>query len=189
MGKSYKHIIIFALVLSFHSVAYSEDLTFRLVHPDHEKISNLPVGKVPIDQNIYEHFCVNGENYWIERTVQLDYTHIQKISVEMSIKNPNSPNWENVEISVNEIERSPSLMNPSMRGFTAVIQLNDKGQKALEDLTEKNTNRRLAAIFGRKILMAPLISEKISGNEVLIVGVSYDEIKGLIECANIKNSL
>jgi len=107
----------------------------------------------------------------------------------MSIKNPNSPNWENVEISVNEIERSPSLMNPSMRGFTAVIQLNDKGQKALEDLTEKNTNRRLAAIFGRKILMAPLISEKISGNEVLIVGVSYDEIKGLIECANIKNSL
>ena len=93
----------------------------------------------------------------------------------------NSENWKAVEVSLNEIANNKDLTNPSMQGFIAVIILNKTGQKKLERLTEKNLKRKLAIVLKDKLLMAPLIQDKISGNEVSVVGLNYYDVKNLKE--------
>jgi preprotein translocase subunit SecD len=120
-------------------------------------------------------------SYWVDRKIQLSSKDVKDVKIVMVEQEPNSGSWKTVEVSLKEIANNKDLTDPSIQGFTGVIILNKKGQKELERLTEKNIGRRLAIVLKDKLLMAPVIQEKITGNEVSVVGLNYNDVKSLKE--------
>ncbi len=76
------------------------------------------------------------------------------------------------------------------RGFTPPsykigIKFTQQGRDKLNKITSENLNRRLGVIVDGKLLMAPIIKEPISGDEISIQG-SFDteEMKTFVERIN-----
>jgi len=168
-------------ILPSNACSGNNALTFRLVHPDNDRLSQVSPAQPNIDKNQYELFVKDNISYWVDRNIQLNSKDVKSIKIVMMEQELNSENWKAVEVSLNEIANNKDLTNPSMQGFIAVIILNKTGQKKLERLTEKNLKRKLAIVLKDKLLMAPLIQDKISGNEVSVVGLNYYDVKNLKE--------
>ena len=183
MNQICRFLSFIVLLSILPSIAYSENntLTFRLVHSNNDKLSQLTPSQLKIEQNQYEYFVKDNVGYWVENIIQLSSKDVKDVKIEMMVWEPNSKNWKNVEVSLKEIANDKDYTNPTMHGFTAVIIFNKIGQKKFEHLTEKNIRRRIAIILNGKLLMAPLIQEKITGQDVSVVGLNYNEVKGLKE--------
>lgn len=173
-----------ALFFLTHSNAYSEDniLTFRLVHPDQDKLTQRS-SEVKIDKNQYDLFVKDNENYWIEKKVELDIKDIKAIIIKIWTRSY-SGKEEYVPITLEQIGRSPELRSPSMKAFTASLSFTKQGAIKIQNVTEKNIQRRLAVILNKRLLMAPRILDKISGDEIDIAGLSYDDVKNLTDAIN-----
>jgi preprotein translocase subunit SecD len=171
-----KNLFPLALFFLLLSNAYSEDkiLTFRLVHPDQDK-SHSPV---KIDKSQYKLFVKDKENYWVANKVELDSNDIKTIKIKIMTQSA-SGKEEYVEVSSKQIASTPELRSPSMKGYIATLFFTEEGAKKIENVTEKNIYRRLAVILNNRLLMAPRIQDKITGNEIDIVGLSYNDIENL----------
>lgn len=184
MNQTWKYLLVIALFLYFlpsNACAENNILTFRLVHPDNDKVAQMSPTQLKNNKKQYEHFVKDNVSYWVDRKIQLSSKEIKDVKIVMMEQEPNLGNWKTVEVSLKKIVNNKKLTDPSMQGFTAVIIINKKGQKKLERLTEKNIGRRLAIVLKDKLLMAPVIQDKIIGNEVSVAGLSYIEVKSLEE--------
>jgi preprotein translocase subunit SecD len=81
--------------------------------------------------------------------------------------------WKYIEVTP---ETFASLhFPPSSKPCLVDIYFNQQGRKKMANFTEKNIGRRLAIIFQGKLLMAPLIREKIDDEYVTVSSFSFDE--------------
>ncbi|HSB27402.1 MAG TPA: hypothetical protein VLE19_06100, partial [Pyrinomonadaceae bacterium] len=71
-----------------------------------------------------------------------------------------------------------------MNGFTASLFFTKQDAIKIQNVTEKNIHRKLAVILNKRLLMAPRIQDKISGDEIAIVGLSYADVKSLTDAIN-----
>jgi len=179
-----KYLFPFILFFIMLSNAYSEDtiLTFRLVHPDQDRLSQRSP-EVKIDKNQYELFVKDNENFWIDKKVELDIKDIKSIVIKIWTRSA-SGREEYLPITLEQIDRTPELRSPSMNAFTASLFFTKQGAKKIQNVTEKNINRRLAVILNKRLLIAPRILDKISGDEIAIAGLSYEDIKSLTGAIN-----
>lgn len=179
-----KCLITLALLFSTLSNAYSEDniLTFRLVHPDQDKLTQHSP-EVKIDKNKYELFVKDNENYWVDKKVELDVKDIKAIIIKIWTRS-NSREEEYLPITLEQIAKTPELRSPSMNAFTATLFFTKQGAIKIQTVTEKNINRRLAVILNKRLLMVPRIQDKISGDEIAIAGLSYNDVKSLSAAIN-----
>jgi len=167
------------------SNAYSENsiLTFRLVRPDQDNLTQ-PSSEVKIDKNQgYELFVKDIENIWIDKKVELDVKDIKSVIIRI-ITMSDSGEQEYLPITLAQIARSPDLKSPSMNAFSVLLTFTKEGETKIANVTEKNIHRRLAVIVNKRLLMAPRIQDKITGDEIAISGLTYDEIKSLSDAIN-----
>jgi len=184
MTQTWKYLLIIALFLGFlPSNACPENnlITFRLVHSDNDKVAQMSPTPLKINKKQYEDFVKDNVTYWVDRKIQLSSKEIKDVRIVMMEQEPNSEKWKTVEVSLKDIANNKDLTDPSMQGFTGVIVLTKTGQKKLEQVTEKNIGRRLAILLKDKLLMAPVIREKIIGDEVSVAGLNYNDAKSLEE--------
>jgi hypothetical protein len=179
-----KNLFPLALFFMTLSNAYSEDkiLTLRLVHPDQDKLTQRS-SEVKIDKNQYELFVKDNENIWIDKKVELDVKDIKAIIIKVWTRSY-SGKEEYEPITLEQIDRTPELTSPSMNAFTASLFFTKEGAIKIQNVTEKNINRRLAVILNKRLLIAPRILDKISGDEIAIAGLSYVDIKSLTGAIN-----
>ena len=71
-----------------------------------------------------------------------------------------------------------------MNAFTAALFFTKQGAIKIQNVTENNIHRRLAVILNKRLLMAPRIQDKISGDEIAIAGLSYEDVKSLTGAIN-----
>lgn len=180
MNRNYKSILFVILFICFSiSLAHSQEniLTFRLVHPENDMLSHLPQSDVKVDKTQYECFMKGHDNYWINKKVELDANDIKEAKIEMEMGPANLAGGRKVEIPPEGFSNID--LASYANAFDVEIYFNQRGQKKLEDVTEKNIGRSLAVIFEGKLLMAPIIHEKILDGKVVIVGLFYVEAKRL----------
>ena len=179
-----KYLFPLALFLMTISNAYSEDkiLTFRLVHPDQDKLAQRS-SEVKIDKNQYELFVKDNESIWIDKKVELDIKDIKAIIIKIWTRSY-SGKEEYEPITLEQIARTPELRSPSMNAFTAALFFTKQGAIKIQNVTENNIHRRLAVILNKRLLMAPRIQDKISGDEIAIAGLSYEDVKSLTGAIN-----
>jgi preprotein translocase subunit SecD len=154
MNKLYSILLAPILLMGiFLTNAISENaiLTFRLVHPDHDRIAFLQPSKVKIDKKDYEYFKLGNANYWVGKTIELDITDMKDAKLE--------------------------VLRPPL--YNVTIILNKKGQEKFSKLTANNKMRRLAIIFEGNLLTAPIIKEEITGDEVVVSGLYFDDAQKL----------
>jgi preprotein translocase subunit SecD len=154
------------------------DLTFRLVHPDHERLSMIPPSEADINERQYDLFVKDKVNYWVSKLVEVDTTDFK--GAKILLAEFDQYGKEKIsEVSSDELDNEYVFTNPSATGFGARLSLNTNGQKKMENLTENNIKGRLAIVFNGKLLMAPTIQEKISGEEISISGLTSDEARDI----------
>jgi tetratricopeptide (TPR) repeat protein len=168
-------IILNCLLLSI-SCSRESTLTFQLVYPEHDRLSNLPPAESKINQSQYQCFVVKNLNYWVNKKVELDLSDVKDAKFKVSMKYPYEEKWHEVEVSADPFSNEHNI---SGKGYTVIIYFNEKGHKKLAELTEKNIRRRLAIVIRGKLIMAPLIMEKISDAEISLVGITFDDAKQL----------
>jgi len=172
MTKLYA-ILLVPILLAGLSVtnSYSDDtiLTLRLVHPDHDRISFLQPSEVKIDKKDYEYFELEKKNYWVSKKIELDITDMK--DAKLQVITP--PSKKEIEALSKTHPNTSFSLEPS---YNVTIILNKKGQEKFMKLTANNIMRRLAIIFEGRLLIAPIITKKISGDEVVISSLSsYDD--------------
>ncbi len=179
-----KCLLTLVFLFTTLSNAYSEDkiLTFRLVHPDQDKLTSRS-SEAKIDKNRYELFVKDNDNFWIDKKVELDTKDIKAIILKIWTRSDSGAE-EYVPITLEQIERTPELRSPSMNAFTAALFFTKQGAIKIQNVTAKNVNRRLAVILNKRLLMAPRILDKISGDEIAIAGLSYNDVKSLSAAIN-----
>jgi preprotein translocase subunit SecD len=148
-------------------------LSFRLVHPDHDRLSALPPSEAKVNRDQYECFTKENVNYWVDKNIELDIQDLKDAKIKIMWRDSNSKQWEYLEVSE---ETYPSFVfKPSSKPCLVDIYFSKNGQKKMAILSEKNIGRWLAIIFQGKLLMAPLIREKIDGAYVTVLSFSFDE--------------
>lgn len=164
-------------VAIFLTKAYSGDtmLSFRLVHPDHDRLSSLAQSEAKIDRERYECFVQEKENYWVDRNIALDIHDLKDAKIKIMTRDSSVSQWEYVEVTP---ETFANLhFPPSSKPCLVDIYFNQQGRKKMMNVTEKSIGRRLAIIFQGKLLAAPLIREKIDGEYVTVSSLSFDDAK------------
>jgi tetratricopeptide (TPR) repeat protein len=140
-------------------------------------LSHLPQLDVKVDKSQYECLMKADESYWINKKVELDANDIGWAKIEMEIWPLTSQKPKIIEIPS---EGVPNIdLERYDKAFKVEMFFNQRGRKKLENVTKRNIGGRLAMIFGGKLLMAPIIHEKITNGKVEIVGLSYSEAKRL----------
>lgn len=162
---------------SLFSYAYSKEpvLTFRLVHPDHDNLSYVPQSEAKVDKRQYELFTKGKENYWVDRKIELCIKDFKDAKIQEMVMDSSKAKWET-------IEASSSI--PSDASCRIVLYFSKNSQKKIENLSERNIRRRLAIIYNNQLLMAPIIVDKISGETITVVGISYEEAQRLKTATN-----
>lgn len=180
---SRKAMLISLAVIVFISIVYGSDsiLTLRLVHPDHDKLAYIPPEQVNVDKSKYELFEKNGENYWISKKIELDIADMT--DAQITVLTP--PSKEDVERLSKEYPNTSFPLNPS---YNVTITLNPKGREKFSIVTANNIRRRLAIIYNGKLLMAPIIMDRIdSGLMEVSTFSSYAEAKSLSDAIRSKS--
>lgn len=175
MMKIINKIFFFTLLCPclLFSNAYSQEneLAFRLVHPDNDKIVYASKSQANVNKSQYELFTKGKENYWVDRKVELNIKDFKDAEIKiMTMDSSKKVKWET-------IDTGSSI--PPDAACTVVLYFSENGQKKIEKLTERNIRRRLAIIYNNNLLMAPIIQEKIIGETISLAGVSYNEAQGL----------
>jgi tetratricopeptide (TPR) repeat protein len=181
-------LVFFICILFLNSCSRQSELTFRLIHPEHEKLVNLPKSDAKVDNNQYELFVKNNDNYWVDKKIELNIKDIKGVRIKSLMKHPYEQKWEEIEVADETFSNENKSVNS---GCSVSIYFDENGQKKLEALTATNIRRRLAIILKGKLLMAPLILEKISGVEISLNAVTYNEAKQLKDaiCQSSSNCL
>ncbi len=179
-----KCLVALALLFATISNAYSEDkiLTFRLVHPDQDKLTGRS-SETKIDKNQYELFVKDNENIWVDKKVELDIEDIKSIIIKIWTRS-DSGQEKYLPVTLDQIDAIPELRSPTMNAFTAALFFTKQGAIKIQNVTGKNVNRRLAVILNKRLLMAPRIKDKVSGDESDIAGLSYNDVKSLSAAIN-----
>ena len=174
MKKLYKILFLMLLCHSFIlSNAYPEEavLAFRLVHPDHDKLTNISPSKARVDKKQYELFSKGNENYWVDKKIELNTKDFINADVQcMTMDSSNNTKWETIE---------PGSDFPSDAACAVVLYFSKDSQNKIETLTEKNLTRRLSIIYNNRLLMAPIIREKMTGETMSICCFTYNEAMNL----------
>ena len=164
-------ILIFCLwFLSLNALCKDPVLSFRLVHPDHNKLSHVSKSVAQVDTNRYELFISNNEHYWVDRAIELDIKDFKDAKILEMVRYSPKKNWEMREVT------SPV---PPDSSLVVLLVLSKNGQEKIKDLTKNNINRRMAIIYNNKLLMAPLILETITGDSFSIADISFIEAQAL----------
>jgi len=173
-----KELLLITLFISvFFTNAYSEDpiLSFRLVDPDHDKPSSSVRSQAKIDKDRYEYLTKENESYWVDRKIELDIHDLKDARIKVMTRDAGASQWEYVEVTP---ETFASLhFPPSSKPCLIDIYFDRQGRKKMANVTEKNIGRRLAIIFQGRLLMAPLIREKIDAEYVTVSSLSFDEAR------------
>jgi preprotein translocase subunit SecD len=157
--------------------AYSGDgfLSFRLVHPDHDKLTSSTQSRAKIDKNRYEYLTKENESYWVDRKIELDIHDLKDAKIKIMKRDAGASQWEYAEITP---ETFVSLhLPPSSKSCLVDIYFDRQGRKKMASVTEKNIGRRLAIVFQGKLLVAPLIREKIDAEYVTVGSLSFNEAR------------
>lgn len=180
--KQFMRILMASILLVFalSSCANSRDdiLTLRLVHPDNDKLMFLPQSEADVDNELYEYFEKGSEHYWVSRNVKVDMADMK--AAKLRVITP--PSKEEIE----EISKSRPNTSISLEPtYNLTISLTEEGSAKLRKLTRENVKRRLAIIYEGRLLVAPVIKEEITGDEVEVSGLSgYDEAVRLRDAIN-----
>jgi preprotein translocase subunit SecD len=110
------------------------------------------------------------ENYWVDKKIELSIKDFKDAKIQEMVMYPPKMKVERREVT------SPL---PSNASCDIVLYFSKNGQTKIQNLTGNNIRRRLAIILNNQLLMAPLILEKITGETISIVGVSYSEAQSL----------
>lgn len=173
-------LTIYFLILFLNSCSGNNELTFQLVHHENDKINNLSPAEAKIDQSQYQCFTKDNQNYWVNKNIELDLSDIKDARFKVMI--PQCVYEEKIneeEIAADTFSRDNKENDITGNGYTVTIYFNKKGQKKLEELTEKNMKRQLAIMIKGQFLMAPVIMEKVSGAEISVAGITFNDAKQL----------
>ena len=101
-------------------------------------------------------------------------------------KMPNEPKNYQIDTSnylaFNELKLVDKSLGQVTGQPTLNLVFNDKGKKQLEDLTIKYLKQPLLFIVNNKLIMAPIVQEKISGGSVQISGhFTLEEIDAIYQ--------
>ncbi len=177
-----KHIsisVLFSICLtcSLSAIAYGAGppLALRLVHPDHDRIAHFSPDQVKVDRKLYEHFKKGNQHYWVSRKVELDITDMTDARVNVQAP-PSKKEIERLQ------KQYPNAVFPTEPSYEVTITLSPRGREKISTLTANNIKRRLAVVFNGKLLMAPVIMDKITGDVFVVSGFSnYEEAKSLTD--------
>jgi len=164
--------------------AEESSVSVRLVHPDQDIISQIPLSESSVDKSQYECFVKGNVNYWVSKKVELDNRDFEhaKIFVTGLL-----PSGEPKEMELKAIPWQFSEEGAAERnlpGLRVRITLNKDGRSKLEKLSENNIGRGLAVVLEGRLIMVKSIPGKTTGEFVTVGDLTYVEAKRLRDAIN-----
>jgi hypothetical protein len=164
--------------------AQDSSFSVRLLHPDQDMTSQVPLSESSVDKSQYECFAKGNVNYWVSKKVELDNSDFEhaKIFVTGLL-----PSGEPKEMELKAIpwqfstEGAAESKLPSLR---VRITLNKDGRSKLEKLSENNIGRGLAVVLGGRLIMVKSIPGKTTGEFLTVGDLTYVEAKRLRDAIN-----
>lgn len=127
-------------------------------------------------------------------TPLLDFREVQEVEVQSSAdtETTSSPSEAKTDVEfiptalTGRFVKSARLdFDHTTREPLVLLEFNDEGAKAFEDLTGRNVGRPLAIFLDNQLISSPTVQQKISGGQAQITGrFTVDEARELVERFN-----
>ncbi|MHC1727578.1 MAG: hypothetical protein AB9866_16510 [Syntrophobacteraceae bacterium] len=166
--------------------AWASNVSFRMVHPDNKRISEMPQLENSINLNEYEPLSMGDQKYWVSRKVQLGHNGFKEANILVDVHSPLTES-QTSEVALESIPFTLNEEEEAARGvslFKVRINLNEKGRDELKRLSGSNAGRELATVFEGKLLHIETIPEKTAPEFVLINYLTHNEAKRLRDAIN-----
>src|SRR5690606_20744745 len=85
-------------------------------------------------------------------------------------------------VTKSDIEKAKTGFDDYIGRPVINIELTEEGATKFEDLTEENIGKPIAIVIGKKVIMMPVVNEKIPGGRIQISGnFTLEEVKEMVK--------